>query len=754
MNIDIELQDILNKAYGYARTKKHDFFTPEHILYVTLNFAYCKKIMQYCQVDIHVITRQLETYFDAHFSIVDEENHEPSHSSSMRDLFSLAAAQADKEGLRTVSMHHIIVAFFALEESYAAYYMVQAGATEQLVVEAIKNIPRQAPIPADDDRGNTETNSSSSNRQALNAFTQDLNQAAKRNEIEPVVGRDEEFERLYLILARRTKSNPLLIGEAGVGKTALIHGLAHKIVQKKVPSFLQGWRIYSLDIGALMAGTRYRGDFEERMKGILKDIKTSRQKIILFIDEIHMIVGTGSSGGESMDIGNMLKPVLSSNNFKCIGSTTLQEHKKLFAKDRALSRRFQNITIGEPSLTDSYQILHGAVKRYESYHKVVYTPDALKAAVDLSAQYITDRYLPDKAFDVMDEAGALVKMQKHKTDHLVVDVPFIEQVIAQTARIPLKSVKQVEKIQLLNLEQELKNAVFGQDKAVSAMAQAIKRARAGLRKADKPMGSFLFVGSTGVGKTELAKTLANVLRVPLLRFDMSEYQEKHTVARLLGAPAGYVGYEEGGLLTDALSKQPHSVLLLDEIEKAHRDIYNILLSAMDYATITDAQGRKVDLRHVVIIMTSNVGAQQMTKGLIGFETQSLSTSVMMREIENTFSPEFRNRLDKIIVFNPLSPEAMHSIVRKELLAVTDLLKEQNVTLSYSDNAVEYLAQKGYDRTFGARPLGRLIEDEVKEPLVHQLLEGSLVGKKVILSCRTHGLSFQIKKQQSVPVLVE
>ncbi|MGL4524671.1 MAG: AAA family ATPase [Spirochaetia bacterium] len=742
MTIDYELQDILNKAFAMAKNESHEFFTVEHILFTAIStFPYPRQLIIHCGANPDPIANELSEYLGKYVTKVEKSM--PDQSSALRELFEYLTDHLAHTGKKTLTSADFILGIFNLEESFAAYYLHKAGIHRNNLQEAI------ASVSYDSLAGQSYTQKDVKRTSALSNYTTDLTREAKRGKIAPLIGRETEIDRILLILARRSKSNPLLIGDSGVGKTALISGLAWMIAHDRVPETLKGWQVCSLDIGLLIAGTRYRGDFEERLKQVLKEIKKN-QKVILFIDEIHMIVGAGSSSGESIDASNLIKPALTNGELRCIGSTTFEEHKKLFDRDRALSRRFQPIEINEPTQEECYKIIEGAINLYTEYHKTTYHPEALKAAVDLSMRYMPERRLPDKAFDLIDEAGAWSRLNI-PLDSRIVTVELIEQMVSKIARVPVKSVKKDESLQLLTLSDRLQARVFGQEEATLSLTQAIKRARAGLRKTDKPLGNFLFVGPTGVGKTELAKTLSDELLMPLLRFDMSEYQEKHAVSRLIGSPPGYVGFEEGGLLTDSIRKHPHCILLLDEIEKAHRDIYNILLSAMDYATITDTQGRKADLRHAVIIMTSNVGAQQMGQKVIGFDNARQNQQAVFSEIEKTFTPEFRNRLDKVILFNPLAMPSMRAIATKELKNVADLLALQNVTFTYSDESLNYLAQKGYDPEFGARPLSRVIEDEVKEPLVNNLLKGVLSGKRVHLMLRKGQLTHQVKKIHAVSV---
>ncbi|MBN1685216.1 MAG: AAA family ATPase, partial [Spirochaetales bacterium] len=564
-------------------------------------------------------------------------------------------------------------------------------------------------------------------KDALSQFTRDLTRAAKDGELEPLIGREVILERSIQVLCRRLKNNPILVGDPGVGKTAVAEGLAARIADGKVPQVLREYTLYALDMGALLAGTRYRGDFEERLKAVIGELER-RKKVILFIDEIHTIVGAGAVSGGSMDASNLLKPALQAGHIRCMGSTTFDEYKKFFDRDRALSRRFQKIEVKETSPEETYEILLGLKERYEEYHNVTFTEGALKAAVDLSAQYINDRFLPDKAIDVIDEAGAYMRIQAYKDGvetHYTLGEPEVERIIAKIAQIPERSVSVSEKDRLKNLENELKARIYGQDQAVDTVVQAVKRSRAGFRQPDKPVANFLFVGPTGVGKTELARQLADILGVPIHRFDMSEYQEKHTVARLVGSPPGYVGYEEGGLLTDAIRKTPHAVLLLDEIEKAHQDVFNVLLQVMDYATLTDNAGRKADFRNVIIIMTSNAGARDLGKALIGFGERRVSESAVKDAVERAFSPEFRNRLDKIVTFNGLDEGIVLQIVDKEIRFFATQLKEKKVEIEVSEECRKWIAREGFSNEFGARNVARLVQDKIKAYFVDEVLFGEL-----------------------------
>jgi ATP-dependent Clp protease ATP-binding subunit ClpA len=734
MTFNHELQEILNNAYISAQVQKHELFTAEHVLLAALSFENPRMIIERCGADPDLIAEDLKEYLDTKIA---KTVNVVGQSVLLKELFNRVLSLAVSSGKKELGVADILLGIFDLEESYAAYYMKKAGIKKIKLLEVLnQSAPssfEQRSLPFSEDEESGEQEKEAKKKSALQKYAVNLNKEAEEGRIEPLIGRDNELERIALVLSRRQKNNPLLIGDSGVGKTALAGGLAMNIVRRQAPKNLLNKEIWSLDLGALLAGTRYRGDFEERLKKLLGEIKERRQ-IILFIDEIHTIVGAGSTGGSAMDASNLLKPALSSGALCCIGSTTFEEHKKFFERDKALARRFQTIEVDEPTIADSYAIIEGLIDRFSKHHKAQYTPEAIKASVDLSVRFLTERRLPDKAIDTIDESGAWVSLHFPEGER-VVDESVIEKIIAKMARAPEKSVSQSEHENLINLEKLLKEKVFGQDEAAEILAKAIKRSRAGLRSLTKPMGAFLFVGPTGVGKTELARTLADIMAVPLHRFDMSEYQEKHAVARLVGSPPGYVGYEEGGLLTDAIRKNPHAVLLLDEIEKAHSDIYNILLAAMDYATITDNQGRKADLRNVVIIMTSNAGAASVGKSVIGFDEKKESQEAIKNAVEQIFTPEFRNRLDKTIFFNPLDKKSILAVTKKELTALKLMLAAQDVDFDYTADAAAYLADKGYDSEFGARPLARVIEDEVKEPLVEHLLGGSLRGKKALLKIK-------------------
>ncbi|MFP4211913.1 MAG: ATP-dependent Clp protease ATP-binding subunit ClpA [Alkalispirochaeta sp.] len=794
MHIDRELQALLSAAYQEAKHRSHEYLTPEHLLYAALYFDYPQAVLHACEIDADAIRDSLEEYLATEIPIV-EGGEDPSQSVGFQSVIERAVFHTESAGKEAVEIGDILVSIFDETSSHGSFFLRRAGLERVELLEVISHgvpewdddsdqrLPENGDGPADeepDDRVDAEDESDEDGavggrrkkkKRALDQFTQELVAEAATGRLEPLIGREDVLERTIQVLCRRMKNNPILIGEPGVGKTAIAHGLAEKIADDSVPDILKGYRVFALDMGAMIAGTRYRGDFEERMKAIMKELE-KEPKVILFIDEIHTIVGAGAVSGGSMDASNMLKPALASGAIRCIGSTTFGEFKRFFERDRALARRFQRIDIDEPSEEETVAILKGLQGRYEEHHNVRFTDAAIEAAVRLSAQYINERFLPDKAIDVIDEAGAYMRMKHYReggapqkpdspavttapetpsgdgettepagetteataetsTDQIPANPPVtideneIELVVSKIAKIPVKSVGGAEREHLQHLGTHLREQLFGQDGAIDAVTAAVKRSRAGFRNPDKPVASFLFVGPTGVGKTELARQLAGHLGVALHRFDMSEYQEKHTVSRLIGSPPGYVGYEEGGLLTDAVRKTPHAVVLLDEIEKAHRDIFNILLQVMDYATLTDNAGKKADFRNVILIMTSNAGAREIGKPLIGFGERNVTEAAINDAVENAFSPEFRNRLDKVVLFGRLDEEIVKDIVRKELLQFNEQLAERNVRVEVRDDAVTWLARKGYSPEFGARNIARLVESEIKEYFVDAVLFGEL-----------------------------
>jgi len=817
MKISGPVRTIINRAYTEAKVRSHEYLTPEHILYVALDLDEIQDILLACGADMDTLRDGMEKFFESKIPILPDAD--PIQTVNFHSVIERAVMSSQAAQKASLEATDILVSLYDEERNYCSHFLKQAGVNRYDLVSIISHgigssedfdqdeiRPDKRSFMNDRDRRRKDHNKdlnqeedTSKNRankkSALEKYASELTTLAKENLLEPVIGRDAELDRTVQVLCRRLKNNPVHVGDSGVGKTAITEGLAQRIVAGNVPPTLKGFQIYSLDMGALVAGTKYRGDFEERVKKVVEEM-LKKEKAILFIDEIHTLVGAGSVSGSALDASNLLKPALTSGKLRCIGSTTHEEYSKFFDKDRALSRRFQKIDINEPSEEDAIKILLGLKNKYEDYHHVQYSEEAVEGAVRLSAQYITERRLPDKAIDVIDEAGSFARIEKYKKDEqeklnpeqgeegnenlsssvqesskpeyfsdnfenlddydegasedllsmdgvdnideidgiegiedviqkIEIDLPVIETVISKIARIPERSVGGNEKDKLRLLEKSLLERIFGQDNAVEAVVKAVKRSRAGFRNQNKPVANFLFVGPTGVGKTELARSLADVLGVSMHRFDMSEYQEKHTVSRLVGAPPGYVGYEEGGLLTDAIRKHPHGVVLLDEIEKAHPDIYNILLQIMDYATLTDNNGRKADFRNVVLIMTSNAGARDIGRSLIGFGDRILDDTVVDGAVERIFTPEFRNRLDAVVHFGHLSRDIMASIVKKELDLFRSQLREKKVTLDVTDACIDQLAKEGYSRDSGARNVGRLVEEKIKSFFVDEVLFGRL-----------------------------
>lgn len=731
MKVNQEVQDVLNAAYQEAKQRSHEYLTPEHVLYAALHFEYPREVLSECGAEPDSVRNDVDEHLKSRVPAVDDV--EPTQSVSFHNVIERAVFHTQNASKEEVDLGDILVSIFDEDESFGSYFLRKAGVSRLNLLETISHGVKpedfeDGEIEAEDDEED-EAKGSKKRKDPLEQFTDNLTQAATDGKLEPVIGRDDIVERTVQVLCRRLKNNPVLLGDPGVGKTAIAEGLAQRIADGSVPALLKEYTIFSLDMGRVLAGTRYRGDFEERMKQVISALQ-KREKVILFIDEIHTIVGAGAVSGGAMDASNMLKPALSAGDIRVIGSTTYEEYKKYFEKDRALSRRFQKIEVPEPSEDDTVKILEGLRAKYEEYHHVRYTDEALRAAVNLSALYITDRHLPDKAIDVMDESGAYMRMKTFREgdeegDPVTILDGDIEKVVSKIAKIPERTVNASEGVRLKSLKADLKRAVFGQDEAIESVVNAVKRSRAGFRKGDKPVANFLFVGPTGVGKTELARQLSDTLGVTMHRFDMSEFQEKHTVSRLLGSPPGYVGYEEGGMLTDAVRKTPHCVLLLDEIEKAHEDIFNVLLQAMDYATITDNTGRKADFRNAVIIMTSNAGAREIGKPMIGFGERSVTNQAVKDAVERIFTPEFRNRLDKVVIFHALGQEITENIVRKEVDEFRGQLADRNVEIQVDDDAVAWLARHGYSEEFGARNIARLVEDKVKGFFVDEVLFGSL-----------------------------
>ncbi|MDR2629643.1 MAG: ATP-dependent Clp protease ATP-binding subunit ClpA [Spirochaetaceae bacterium] len=808
MKISRHVQAIINAAYNEARVRNHEYLTPEHILYAALAFDEVQGILAACGANLEQLKHGMENYFEQKVPVLI--NTEPTHTVGFQSVLERAVLQSQSSQKDTLDVADILVSLYDEERNYCAYYLRKVGIKRLELLEILSHgfdgedeqtfsfhkvdnhILGGMEEPKEDIAEEEAQKTKTAKKSALERYATELTTLAREGRLEPVIGREAELERTIQVLCRRLKNNPVHVGDSGVGKTAITEGLAQRIVAGKVPPTLKNFSIFSLDMGALVAGTKYRGDFEERVKRVVEEM-LKKERAILFIDEIHTLVGAGSVSGGALDASNLLKPALTSGKIRCIGSTTHEEYGKFFDKDRALSRRFQKIDIPEPSEEDAVEILRGLKAKYEDYHQVHYSDEAVEGAVRLSAQYITERRLPDKAIDVIDEAGAFARitafkeaevhaeppsgeqeenhqsakerivfsgntekinfpfatpgktiprksparetapgpvespstLQEGTVEIIEIGLPLIESVVSRIARIPERSVAGSEKDKLKALEEKLRERIFGQDEAVALVVKSVKRSRAGFRAENKPVANFLFVGPTGVGKTELARSLADILGISMHRFDMSEYQEKHTVSRLIGSPPGYVGYEDGGLLTDAVRKQPHSVVLLDEIEKAHPDIYNILLQIMDYATLTDNNGRKADFRNVVFIMTSNAGARDIGKSLIGFGERLIDETVVDGAVERIFTPEFRNRLDGVVRFNHLSREVMVSIVKKELDLFTTQLSDKKVTLEVTESCIDHLAEEGYSREFGARNVGRIIEDKIKGFFVDEVLFGAL-----------------------------
>lgn len=736
-----ELEVSLHMAFVEARQKRHEFITVEHLLLALLDNPSAQDVLKACAVNINDLRKSLTNFITEHTPQVEgteEVDTQPTLGFQRVIQRAIMHVQSTASGKKEVVGANVLVAIYGEKDSHAVYYLHQQGVARLDVVnylahgirkgenpEAAK--PNNESAPEQEQEGGDKAERAT----ALDQFTANLNQLAKEGKIDPLIGRDFEVERTIQILCRRRKNNPMLVGEAGVGKTAIAEGLAWRITQGTVPEILKDAEVFSLDMGALLAGTKYRGDFEQRLKAVMKCLK-DKPSSVLFIDEIHTLIGAGAASGGTMDASNLLKPALSSGQLKCIGATTFNEYRSIFEKDAALSRRFQKIDVVEPTVAETVEILKGLKSRFEEHHGVKYAVSALQAAAELSARYINDRHLPDKAIDVIDEAGAAQRVLVASKRKKVISKTEVEEIVAKIARIPPASVSNNDRSKLQTLERDLKSVVFGQDKALDVLASAVKMARSGLGKVDKPIGSFLFSGPTGVGKTEAAKQLAYILGIELIRFDMSEYMERHAVSRLIGAPPGYVGFDQGGLLTEAVTKKPHCVLLLDEIEKAHPDIFNVLLQVMDHGTLTDNNGRKADFRNVIIIMTTNAGAETMNKATIGF-TNPREVGDEMADLKRLFSPEFRNRLDAQVSFKPLDENIILRVVDKFLLELETQLAEKKVEVTFTDNLRRYLAKKGFDPLMGARPMQRLIQDMIRRALADELLFGKLVdgGRLVV-----------------------
>ena len=722
-----ELEVSLHMAFMDARQKRHEFITVEHLLLAMLDNPSAAEVLRACGINMDELRKKLSDFIEEHAPKVEGEGEVDTQPTlGFQRVIQRAILHVQSSGKKEVTGANVLVAIFGEKDSHAAFFLDQQGITRLDVVNFISHgiakVP-QAGAPRQEDA--TETAQESQSGSPLESYTLNLNAQALAGKIDPLIGRDLELERVIQTLCRRRKNNPLLVGEAGVGKTAIAEGLARRIVEGTVPDILAESTVYALDMGALLAGTKYRGDFEQRLKGVLKQL-TDNPNAILFIDEIHTLIGAGAASGGTLDASNLLKPALSSGQLRCIGATTYTEFRGIFEKDHALSRRFQKIDVLEPSVDDTVAILRGLKSRFEDHHGIKYTSSALTTAAQLSARYISDRHLPDKAIDVIDEAGAAQRILPKSKQKKVITPKEIEEIIAKIARIPAKTVSLDDRESLKRLDRDLKAVVFGQDKAIEALASAIKMSRSGLGNPQKPIGSFLFSGPTGVGKTEVARQLAYTLGIELIRFDMSEYMERHAVSRLIGAPPGYVGFDQGGLLTEAVNKHPHAVLLMDEIEKAHPDIFNVLLQVMDHGTLTDTNGRKADFRNVIIIMTTNAGAENLSKTAIGFALSSKAGDEMM-DIKRMFTPEFRNRLDAIIPFAALDHEVVMRVVDKFLMQLEEQLHEKKVEISFTEALREYLGKEGFDPLMGARPMSRLIQDTIRKALADELLFGKLAN---------------------------
>jgi ATP-dependent Clp protease ATP-binding subunit ClpA len=745
--ISKELENTLNAAFKEAREKRHEFVTVEHLLLALIDNAAAASVLRACGADLEQLKTDLSSFVDETTPhLITEDERETQPTLGFQRVLQRAVFQVQSSGKKEVTGANVLVAIFSEQESQAVYFLNKQNVTRLDVVNYISHgiskvhgeDESQSMPPTVEEEAPGESGGGS----PLENYATNLNELAKQGKIDPLIGRKHEVERTVQILCRRRKNNPLFVGEAGVGKTAIAEGLAKKIVDEEVPEVLSDAIVYALDLGALLAGTKYRGDFEKRLKALLGQLRKEPNSV-LFIDEIHTIIGAGSASGGVMDASNLIKPMLSSGQLKCIGSTTYQEYRGIFEKDRALARRFQKIDVPEPSVDETYKILRGLKSRFEEHHGVRFTKQALQSAAELSARYITDRHLPDKAIDVIDEAGASQRLAAPSKRKKTIGVTEVENIVAKMARIPAKKVTRSDKEVLQHLERNLKMVVFGQDEAIDSLSTAIKLSRSGLGNEEKPIGSFLFAGPTGVGKTEVTRQLAQAMGIELIRFDMSEYMERHTVSRLIGAPPGYVGFDQGGLLTEEITKHPHAVLLLDEIEKAHPDVFNLLLQVMDHGTLTDTNGRKTDFRNVIIVMTTNTGASEISRPSIGFKEQDHSTD-SGEAIRKTFSPEFRNRLDAVINFQSLTAGTITHVVDKFLLELEVQLESKGVTIDVSGEAREWLAKHGYDKAMGARPMARIIQENIKKPLANELLFGKLAnGGHVRITVENDEVNFEI-----------
>jgi len=748
-----ELEFTLNQAFNEARDKRYEFMTVEHLLLALLDNPTAADVLRACEVNIDELKTELFNFLEETTPLLGANDmRETQPTLGFQRVLQRAVLHVQSSGHDEVTGANVLVAIYSEQESQAVYFLNKQNISRLDIVNYISHgISKIAEDDlAQDEETTTDTSADSTSQSPLEAFADNLNQMAAQGKIDPLIGREPEVERTVQILCRRRKNNPILVGEAGVGKTAIAEGLAKLIVEGEVPAVLADSVIYSLDLGALVAGTKYRGDFEKRLKSILTQLK-KQPGAILFIDEIHTIIGAGSASGGVMDASNLIKPMLANGTLKCIGSTTYQEYRGVFEKDRALARRFQKIDVEEPSVEDTVKILKGLKSRFEEHHKIKYSPKALRLAVELSERYINDRFLPDKAIDVIDEAGANMQLQPPSKRKKMIGVTDIENIIAKIARIPPKSVSSTDLDSMRTLERDLKLVVFGQDNAIETLGSAIKMSRSGLGNEDKPIGSFLFAGPTGVGKTEVTRQLSKIMGIELIRFDMSEYMERHTVSRLIGAPPGYVGFDQGGLLTDAVIKHPHAVLLLDEIEKAHPDVFNLLLQVMDHGTLTDNNGRSADFRNVVLVMTTNAGADRISRASIGFTHQDHSSDGM-ESIKKVFTPEFRNRLDSVIQFNSLDQSNIAHVVDKFIIELESQLDQKKVTIDVDAMARRWLGTEGYDPRMGARPMARLISEKIRKPLAEELLFGKLAqGGHIVVTVKDGELELEYENEAILEV---
>jgi len=750
-----ELEVSLHMAFMDARQKRHELITVEHLLLAMLDNPSAAEVLKACGSNIDVLRNELTQYIDDHTpTISGEDEVDTQPTLGFQRVIQRAMLHVQSSGKKEVNGANVLVAIYGEKDSHAVYFLHQQGITRLDVVNFIAHgVSKLNEGDTQKTSPEQENDQESSSSKALETYTINLNKMVLAGKIDPLIGRDSEIERVIQTLCRRRKNNPLLVGEAGVGKTAIAEGLAKRIVDKEVPSILENTVIFSLDMGTLLAGTKYRGDFEQRLKSVMKQLNEQKDAI-LFIDEIHTLIGAGSASGGTLDASNLLKPALSNGSIKCIGATTYQEYRAVFEKDHALTRRFQKIDVNEPSILDTINILKGLKSRFEKHHNVKYSVAAINSAAELSAKYINDRHLPDKAIDVIDEAGAAQRILPKNKQKKVITNKEIEDIVAKIAKIPPKNISNDDKNALKNLERDLKAVIFGQDKAIENLASAIKMTRSGLGMPNKPIGNFLFSGPTGVGKTEVARQLAYILGIELVRIDMSEYMERHAVSRLIGAPPGYVGFDQGGLLTESVNKQPYCVLLLDEIEKAHPDIFNILLQVMDHGSLTDSNGRKTDFRNVTLIMTTNAGAESLSKTSMGF-TQSKKTGDEQAEIKRLFTPEFRNRLDATVSFSPLSHDVILKVVDKFLMQLEDQLHEKKVDATFTDSLKSYLAKNGFDPSMGARPMSRLIQDTIRKALADELLFGKLTnGGNVIIDIDSNDKVKLIFEEENKVILQE